>query len=569
LSYDGITMTAVCHELTMKLDGTRIERINQPGTRDIILQLRNRENTFNLFCSADSRYPRVHLTSQKYGNPAVAPSFCMLLRKHLNGARLLYVEQKGLERIISFTFRGLDELGFETKKTLICEIMGKHSNLILTMPGENGPYILGAIKTVTADMSRHRAVMPGEPYILPPTQNKLDLFAVDEESLAEQMAGLADLQPRQFLMQTVMGVGPETADELISRASGPDLSHPLEMTRALTVELRQLAETLQNKAYTPCIVHLPGSLPRFSPILLTHLPQEFVSRCSSVNSCLDTYFTELLHNRREKEQKQQLTQAATAAQLRIEKKQRLQMQEFQEMEDADRYRIWAEMLTASLHMLRTGMKEAVVLNYYSDNQDSIRIPLNPAYPPQENAQRYFKKYRKLKDGMTILSRRLSETSQELDYLESLHTSLVHADLESLTEIREEMEQAGLIRAARTVKKPTETISTPLHFVSVDGIDIYVGKNNRQNDRLTLREASPDDIWLHTKDIPGAHVIIKNPAPPESTLLEAAKLAARYSKASASQNVPVDYTKVRHVRKPKGAKPGMVIYTHHHTLFVTP
>lgn len=239
------------------------------------------------------------------------------------------------------------------------------------------------------------------------------------------------------------------------------------------------------------------------------------------------------------------------------------------MEGADRYRIWGEMLTAAIHLAKPGMKEVDVPDYYSEEQKTIRIPLNPAYPPQVNAQRYFKKYRKLKDGAKILSRRLQETTDELSYLESLLISLEHADYEALPEIREEMESVGYLRTSRAKKKTDDPVSSPLHFLSPDGIDILVGKNNRQNDRLSLRDAGPNDTWLHTKDIPGSHVVIKHADPPESTLVYAARLAVRYSKASASQNVPVDYTHIRHVRKPKGAKPGMVIYTHQRTLYVTP
>jgi predicted ribosome quality control (RQC) complex YloA/Tae2 family protein len=569
LAYDGITMAAVLYELQRELEGTRVERISQPGNREIIIQLRSRDKSAQLLCSADSRHARVHLTTEKQENPAVAPAFCMLLRKHLNGARLLRIEQAGLERVITFTFRGMDDFGYDTEKTLICEVMGKHSNLILTAPGEDGPYILGAVKNVTDEMSRHRAVVPGEPYIPPPFQDKLDLFHIEENSLAERMAGLAELPASQILSAAVLGIGPDTAAEITTRAAGPEQAHPLEMTRALTVELRKLAETVHSGRFSPCIGRRPGAKPVFSPILLTSLPTSQLELCQSVNQGLDLYYHTLLRTQREGELKRQLLQAGSVAYARAQKKQRLQQQELSEAESADRYRIWAEMLTASNHLLRPGSKEAEVPDYYSENQGTIRIPLNPAYSGQENARRYFKKYRKLKDGARILSRRLQETREELAYLESLLTSLDLSDLDSLHEIREEMEQAGIVRAPRTKKKAAAAVSEPLHFVSADGIDIFVGRNNRQNDRLTLRYASAEDLWLHTKDIPGAHVIIRHPDPPPSTLTEAAILAARYSKASASQNVPVDYTKVRHVHKPKGAKPGMVIYTHQRTLYVTP
>lgn len=568
MSFDGITMAAVCHELTKELAGARVEKIVQPRPLEIILHLRNRHRSFLLLCSADSQLPRIHLTSSKPENPTKAPPFCMLLRKHLNGARYLSAEQTGLERILSLHFSAYDDFGNELRKTLRCEVMGKHSNIILTIPRDAGPYILGSIKIVSGEMSRHRAVRPGERYIYPPVQNKLDLFTLTEERLAEKLAELLELPTEQLLVSAIMGLGPELAREITYRASGGDGAHPLEITRALTMELRKLGETIKEGRFAPCLAQFPGIKPFFSPVLITRFSQEFLILYPSVNQGLDLFFSKQLQNRRETELKQQLLQTIKSALSRTGKKQLLQEKDLLEMAGAERYRIWGEMLTASIHLLRTGATEALVPDYYAVKQKKIRIPLNPSLSPQGNAHRYFKKYRKLKDGEKILSRRHLETVEELTYLESLLTTVEHAGLEDLAEIREEMEQVGLIRGSKEKKKTVAPASTPLLFLSADGIPIYVGKNNRQNDRLTLRDASPNDTWLHTKDIPGAHVIIKSAEPPETTLLEAARLAVRYSKAASSANVPVDYTLARHVRKPKGAKPGMVIYDHHRTIYVT-
>ena len=570
MSYDGITMAAVCAELVTQLDGARIDKIFQPNALEIILHLRTREHNYLLLCSADSTFPRIHLTEHKPDNPAKAPAFCMLLRKHLSGARLLGVEQVGLERALILTFRAYDDFGNSTKKALICEVMGKHSNIILTMPDDNEDLrILGAAKIVTDDMSRHRAVMPNEPYIPPPEQDKLGLDSVTEEALAEKLVSLPDLPPAKALVSAVMGVGMEMARELVSRASAGEQIHPEEMTRSLTVELRSLAEIVNNRNYEFCIARPPGEKPIFAPIRLRRFPEEYLTCLSSVNQGLDLYFSERRRSQQVQQIYSQLLQVAKTASGRTLKKMRLQKEELKEMAGADRYRIWGELVTASIHLLTPGSEEAVVPDYYSETQEMIRIPLDPAHSPQANARRFFKKYRKLKDGEKILTQRLRETESELAYLESLLSSIEHADLESLWEIREEMESANLVRTRRGKKKSIDTTSAPLHFVSADNIDIFVGRNNRQNDRLTLKSSSPNHIWLHTKDIPGAHVIIKNENPPETTLIEAALLAAHYSRASSSANVPVDYTQVRHVRKPKGAKPGMVIYDHHQTLYVTP
>ncbi|MDW7650222.1 MAG: NFACT RNA binding domain-containing protein [Bacillota bacterium] len=570
MSYDGITMAAVCREMNQQLVGARVEKIYQPRGLEIAMHIRTRQDQFLLLCSADSQLPRVHLTETKPENPQVPPAFCMLLRKHLHGARILSVEQTGLERVLTITFRSFDEIGNETKKQLVCEIMGKHSNIILTTQAGNGtPYILGAVKTVTENMSRHRTVMANEPYIHPPGQEKLSLFSLDEEELAQKLLAVEDQAPERMLVAAVMGLGIHLAREIVWRAAGGDMAHPLDMVRALTVELRQLAETVNTGCFSPCILRRPGSKPLFSPILLKSQPREALTIYPTVNEGLDTCFREILHTRTEGSLRGQLSQVIKAALTRAEKKLRLQEAELKEMEGADVYRINGELLTASIHLIRPGMREVCVPNYYSETQDAIQISLDPALSPQANAQRYFKKYRKLKDGEKILTRRIRETREELTYLDSIAAAAEHADLESLREIRDEMEQAGLIRTKAEKKKSTDSVSIPLHFVSVNGIDIYVGRNNRQNDHLTLKFASPRDTWLHTKDIPGAHVIVRDPSPPEETLLEAAKLAARFSRAAASANVPVDYTLVKHVKKPKGAKPGMVIYGHQKTVFVTP
>ncbi len=568
MSYDGITMAAVCRELNEKLTGARVEKIYQPGSLEIYFHLRTKESSFVLLCCADARLARVHLTSTSSENPAAAPSFCMLLRKHLGGARFISAGQSGLDRVLTLTFRGHDDFGTQTKKQLICEIMGKHSNLILTASDNENTRILGSAKIISHAMSRHRTVMPGEIYILPPAQLKLDLQGIKEEELALALAA-CEKTPAQALVATVTGLGMEVSRELLYRASGGDNLHPLEIVRPLTIELRNLGESLQHGTLDPCIARSrDGRIHTFAPILLTQFPPDWLSTFPSVNETLDSYYTLVINLKKESELKNRLLQVVSGRFARADRKRRLQQRELREMKGADRFRVFGEILTANFSQVRQGASEAVLPNFYTPAMDSISIPLDPAISVQANAQRYFKKYRKLKDGEKILLRRLQETKKELAYLDSLLASLEYADLESLREIQAEMEQAGILRAAREKKQKTAAVSVPLHFVSTDGIDIYVGRNNSQNDRLTLKSALPEDTWLHVKDIPGAHVIVKGAEPSEETLIEAARLAVRYSRAAASSNVPVDYTHARYVRKPKGAKPGMVIYTNHRTLYVT-
>jgi len=566
MAYDGITMEAVCRELNEKLIGARVEKIFQPKQQEVLLSLRTRDHTFTILCSADARLSRVHLTQVRQENPPTPPPFCMLLRKHLGGAKLLHIRQEALERVLTLAFASHDDLGRETTKNLVCEIMGKHSNLILTVAEEEGEWrILGSARAVTEKMSRHRVVLPGEIYLPPPAQHKLSLFALDEEELAVALTG--DVPPEQLVVRAVMGIGPEIARELLFLAAGPETLHPLEMVRSLTIKLRQLADTVTAGTYEPCIARSPdGHTSAFAPVLLSRFPAEWLTIYPTVNEMLDDYFVQTTRQLREEELKNRLSSLARAALSRTEKKRHLQEKDLHDAQDADRYRLYGEMLTAGFHLLKPGQKEAVVTNFYSPTQEPLLVPLDQARSPQENARRYFKKYRKLKDGAIVIKQRLEATSLEADYLESILIALAHSDLDSLLEIQEEMEQAGLLRAS-PLKKQRPQSSAPLRFISADSIEILVGKNNRQNDLLTQKTASPSDIWLHVKDYPGSHVVIRNADPPERTLLEAARLAVRYSKAAASGKVPVDYTQVKHVRKPKGARPGMVIYDHQSTLYV--
>ncbi|NLM53020.1 MAG: fibronectin/fibrinogen-binding protein [Firmicutes bacterium] len=565
MAYNGLTMAAVRRELEEVLIGARVEKISQPHDFTIVFNFRTQKSIYRLLCSAHTQYARVHLTKANYANPLTAPPFCMLLRKHLQGARLQSIRQDGLERILTFVFRAYDEFGTVTEKYLLCEIMGKHSNLILTRPLNEEMIILGSIKKVDAGMSRYRVVLPGEIYVAPPAQNKLDLFTLNEDNLAAALAQHAEKKPELALVNAVAGISKDLASQLIQEVSGQEIVHPLEILRPLTIKLRELAERSNSGRLNPCILKHPAQKPRF----FLHQDHSGSLQCfSTVNEALDAYFTLLERKQRENQLLQQLRQIVQTSLNRLQKRLQLQQKELQEMENADQYKLWGELLTASLYLLRPGMTSAQVPNYYDEEVKMTEIPLNPALSPQANAQLYFKKYRKLHDGKKFLLKRLQNTQTEIHYLDTLLFTIEQADAGELEEIREEMELSGLIRKQKSRRKK-EKPSQPLHFLSPDGIDIYVGKNNRQNEQLTLKNAHSSHYWLHVKDLPGSHVIIKNSDPPETTLLYAAKLAATFSKARNSANVAVDYTQVKHVKKPKGAKPGMVIYDHHKTLFVTP
>ncbi|NLZ39364.1 MAG: fibronectin/fibrinogen-binding protein [Firmicutes bacterium] len=570
MAYDGITMAAVKKELDKSLLGAKVEKIYQPRTLEIVLYLRQNAASYSLICSADSRLARVHLTSNKPENPSTPPSFCMLLRKHLTGARLLSLRQDELERVLIFVFSSYDDFGNSITKSLICEIMGKHSNIILTMPTDNNePLILGSIKQVTESMSRYRRILPGDIYYPPPTQDKINTFSFKKEELEAALQKTAEDKPASSLVKTVMGVSKDLAEVLIMRAAGGEYCHPLAIISPLTKELHKLAAAITNDKLQPCVYKTASGKLAFSILSPPQAAALELTHYQSVNDCLSAYYHALLSAHETAVLKQKLRQSVNSKLARLEKKLKKQNRELMEMEEADKYRLWGEMLTANLHLLSLGMTEASVPNYYADKVENITIPLDPSCSPQENAQRYFKKYRKLRDGKKYLLGHKAAAEEEIAYLESLLVAIEHADLSALWEIREEMENAGLLRKKKTKKQAKINLSQPMHFVSPDNIDIYVGKNNRQNDQLTFHTAQATDIWLHVKNYPGAHVIIRDANPPADTLLFAAELAAYYSKLSASSNVAVDYTQIRYVKKPRGAKPGMVVYDHHRTVYVTP
>jgi len=454
MAFDGATMYLVRRELQELLTEARVEKIMQPDKLTIILQLRKNYTSHQLLLSADPRLARIHLHQGKTENPPVPPAFCMLLRKHLAGARLLSVEQEGLERVMTFVFQAYDEFGIPAEKKLICEIMGKHSNLILAKAGpKQQATVLGSIKAVNEEMSRYRVVLPGAPYYPPPAQHKLDLFTVDEEQLAEAFAGMENVSPGQALVRAVLGIGKDLAAEIVSRCCPQGAEHPLEIVRPLAITLREVAARLASGRITPSVTCRPGERPQLYLLSPATADDPAAAGFSSINAALAAYYDLLAMQEEETALRRQLLQLVRSEISCTEKKLKLQEAELQEMENADRYRIFGELLTAGLHLLKTGMDKAEVPNYYDEAASSIVIPLEPSLSPQENAQRYFKKYRKLRDGRQILERRVHETREDLAYLESLLVAATHADLPGLLEIREKWSRRGSYKKKIEKKRP--------------------------------------------------------------------------------------------------------------------
>ncbi|MGI6144269.1 MAG: fibronectin/fibrinogen-binding protein [Clostridia bacterium] len=576
MSFDGLVLRAVTIDLQEKLCGARIDKIYQPTKHEIILTLRQTGATYKLLLSSLAQEARVHLVSQTAPNPPEPPLFCMVLRKHLEGGKILSFSQPNLERILEINCEVIDELGDKALRKIIVEIMGKHSNILLIEPGENK--IIDALRRIPLSISRYRQILPGLTYQSPPSQDKFLPWEIKENDFYQRMLALPfTTKINKALLKISMGMSPQTINELIFR-TGLDPQLALEFCgeyelSLLWQELTKIGAEIKEGHFAPEVINKEDQPYTFSAIALTSFAASERQRFSTMNEALNYYYLYKDQANTIQQKKGELTGLVKKEIQRCEKKAALQQEAILEAENSTHYRLWGELLTANLHCLTQGT-EAQVRNYYDPNGELISIPLLPHLTVGENAQRYFSRYQKSKKASVKAKEQLGETKKELNYLFSLVNSLENVtDLKEIEEIREEMRQTGYLKA--TVKKknksPLSQPSQPQKIV-LDSWTIYIGKNNRQNDLLTMKIAKTEDLWLHTKDIPGSHVVIKNPnrkTIPSPIIEKAALLAAYHSQARYSTNVPVDYTKRQHVWKPQGAKPGFVLYTHQHTLFVTP
>ena len=554
MALDGIVLRALVHELSPYV-GARIHKIHQPFDRDIIIHLRTKGETRRLHLSANPTYPRMHFTERRYDNPLEPPMFCILLRKYCENGIIEAIEQVSLERIVHIDVRRRDELGDLNTKRIVIEIMGRHSNIMLIDP-DSGK-VVDSIHHITSAVNRHRTVIPGATYVPPPDQGKDDPLKVNADDLKALFHAVPNADEKAIARQLVAryeGLGPVTALEMAY--GGPDAAY-------------RILQQVREHRYEPSLV-TDGEQSAFAAIALTHLPG-VTETCASMHECVERFYGCKAEKDLIKQRVGNLYKWLQNEKEKNVKKWNKLKQTLASAQDADRYRIQGELLTASLHNVQKGAAEVEVINYYDEEQKTVIIPLDPKLSPAENAQRYFKKYTKAKNSVQIVREQMDQTRAEIEYLETIEQQLADADLSDVEEIREELAEQGYMRKRPQGGKSRKNNDKPalLRFYSSENIPIYVGKNNKQNEYLTNRLARPDETWLHTKDIPGSHVVIKSRAYGEATLQEAAMLAAYFSKARSSSNIPVDYTLIRHVRKPNGAKPGYVIYDHQKTLFVTP
>ncbi|KJS17599.1 MAG: fibronectin-binding protein [Peptococcaceae bacterium BRH_c4b] len=578
MPYDGLVLAAVKNELTQLLTGGRIEKIYQPAREEIHMIIhRQQQGRLRLLLNASAGLARVHLTSGTRENPAAAPLFCMVLRKHLEGGRINSIDQQGLERILVITVDARDELGRPSSKKLVCEIMGRHSNIIL-LDSENT--ILDGIRRYTHAVSRHREVLPGRPYIAPPPQNKLNPLELDEEEFFRVLLSrplnknITDIIQKDF-----EGLSPLMAGEIVYR-SGLSLNTPLELCgeyelRTVWLNLRKIMKDTGAGQFRPTLVLDPKKLPlEFAAFELTRFTG-FETLPGGMNSLVDHYYCRKQEEEILEREKQSLLATVRKEMSRLGKKLALQLESIDEAGEREQFRIAGDLITANIYRINKGDREAVLEDFYQPECPAVAIALDPRLSPSENAQQYFKKYNKAKSTLAAARYQAGLSASELHYFSGVENAIIMAETTGETaQIRQELASQDYLKLPpppRGKKSKERDIPHPLVFVSSSGITILVGKNNRQNDHLTMKMARDDDIWLHTKDIPGSHVIIRasGQEPEETTLTEAASLAAYFSKARESGRVPVDYTLRKYVSKPGGAKPGYVIYTNQKTLFVDP
>jgi len=589
MSLDGIVTRALVDELQQTV-GARILKLYQPTEHDLILHIRTGGKNRKLLLSANPTYPRIHFTEHSYMNPPEPPMFCMLMRKHCEGGVIEKIEQIGRERIVHITVRSRDELGDESLKKIIIELTGRHSNIIIVEPSSFT--IIDGIHHVTPAISSFRIVMPGFTYTAPPEQHKLDplsvkpatflsMFVEQAEESAEQPEQRIDSKfLSKWLVQHFSGVSPRLADEIVWRTglyAVPTATESTEETRTpetlaqhLSEAFLQAMDDVANQRYKPTLLADERGKTYFSALNITHIHGE-ARYFDTMSDCMEHFYGDKAERDMIKQRVGDLFRFLQQEHTKNAKKLDKLEETLNEAQDADRLRIMGELLFASLHMITKGDRDITLINYYDENGASMTIPLDPLLTPSDNAQRYFKKYNKAKNSIAVVQEQMSAAKEENRYFETLMQQLEDATVQDAQEIREELVGQGYLRdrGRKDKRKKKDGRPTIYCYTSSEDIPIYVGKNNLQNEYVTNRLGKPNDTWLHTKDIPGSHVVIRSEQFGDATLEEAAQLAAYFSQAKHSSQVPVDYTLIRHVRKPNGAKPGFVIYERQKTLFITP
>lgn len=566
MAIDAICLQAVVAELRPQLTGLRIDKVQQPARDQVVLVFRGRR----LLLNAGAGAPRLQLTETVRDNPGSPPMFCMLLRKHLAGARVADITQPPLERLVRIGLDASDELGRTGRRTLILEAMGRRSNLILL--DEEGR-IVDSLRRVDADMSASRQVLPGLYYQPPASTGRLP---VTEETEAGFAARFAAAPPEKtldgFLLDSYFGLSPLMARELAFRAAGDtdtrvfQLGGPARLWRAL----EEFLDRVRKNDFTPVCLLRDGKPLEFACVPVGQYGSAVETVVyDSFSALLDAFYEARERQERARQRGADLLRAASTARDRLRRKLTLQEKEYAATRERDKLRVQGDLITANLYRMERGQARLECENFYEDNAPAV-ISLDPLLTPQQNAAKYYKRYTKAKTAERYLREQMDLAKRDLEYLESVLAEIAQAETEQdFLDIREELREAGFLK--KQGRKEKSRPAVPREFRTASGLRVRVGRNNRQNDKLTLKDADRRDIWLHTQKVHGSHVILHTGGQPpaEEDIAQAAALAAWFSQARESGNVPVDYTEVRNVKKPAGGRPGMVVYTAYRTVNVTP
>ena len=573
MAFDGITIAAMVRELNNNLAGGRINKIAQPEGDELMITARGAEGQKRLLLSASASLPLIYFTAKNKVSPLTAPNFCMLLRKHIGSARIAGIRQPGLERVVEFDLEHLNELGDPCKKVLILELMGKHSNLIFC---DDKNMILDSIKHVSSHMSSVREVLPGREYFITKTQDKWDPLAITQEEFLEHVCK-KPVSAAKALYSSLTGLSPVIAEELCYRASidGNDAMLSLNEVSCIHLyhTLQRMMEDVKEGNFTPNIIYRGEEPVEYGVFPFQQYGPEYHSvTFDSVSSMLETYYASKNILTRIRQKSADLRKIVQTALERNRKKLILQQKQMKDTAKKDKYKVYGELINTYGYNLPEGSRSLQALNYYTNEE--ITIPLDETLTPAQNSKKYFDRYTKLKRTEEALTTQIADTESEIEHLESISNALDIARSESdLSQIKEELTQYGYIKRHYSGKKGAkmQAKSKPFHYISSDGFDIYVGKNNFQNDELTFKFATGNDWWFHAKKMAGSHVVVKTKDGelPDRTFEEAGRLAAYYSKGRTAPKVEIDYIQKKHVKKPGGAKPGFVVYYTNYSLMAEP
>jgi predicted ribosome quality control (RQC) complex YloA/Tae2 family protein len=568
MALDGIYLYSLVNDLQKSIVNCRIDKINQPEKDEIILTMRKDRSNIKLLISASPRFARIHLTNSVKSNPRKAPMYLMVLRKYILGGRIISLTQKNSDRILIIEIENRDELGFDSVYSLIVEIMGRHSNITLVRNRDNK--VMESIKHITPDINSFRVLYPGVNYVYPPSSTKLNPFSTTYEELNSFISNNSIIFDASFYCNSFTGVSKLLSSDLyyniIEYNNSPTTHEIYENFKKFTDNLH---ENLSYNIYTNKL----GILKDFYSLKLNSLEGDFLLiPYNDPHTLLDAFYEKKDKQDRLQNKSTDLQKLIHTNIERCNKKSKILNETLKECSEKDSTKIKGDLLTSYIYTLKKGDSECTLLNFYSENEeDYIKIALDKTKTPSENVQRYYKKYNKLKISEEYAKVQLEKNIEEIEYLNSVLTNIINAEsYDEIDEIKNELIETKYIKFRKNNKNSKKLkTSKPHHFVSSDGIDIYVGKNNLQNDNLSLKFANKNHLWLHAKDIPGSHVIICSFDVPNKTLEEAAIIAGFYSKGKNSSKLSIDYTKVKELKKPNGSKPGMVIYHTNKTLIINP